>query len=295
MSLLVLSVVLLSALLHAGWNALVRSAADKTASTLAVVLGAGGLALPVLLVLPLPAAASVPYVLASGLIHVVYFTLVAGAYRHADLSLAYPLMRGTAPALTAVAALLWLGEAPTAGGWLGVALICSGVLSLAVAAWRSHTTHAPHTTGPARARQTRAVGLALVNAVVIAGYTVVDGQGARLSGNALAYTGWTFALTAVLLAVLTLGQHGGSARGVWRRVRPLWHHGLLGGAGTLSAYALVLWAMGHAPIASVAALRESAIVFAALLGVCLLGERIDRARGLAIALVCAGAVCLKVF
>ena len=274
MSLDVLLVVLFSALLHAGWNALVRAAADKFASTLAVVLGAGALALP------LPAAASWPYVLASGLIHVVYFTLVAWSYRHAELSLAYPLMRGTAPALAAVGALLWLGESPTPGGWLGVALICAGVLSLAGAAWRASPAHAG------------ALGFALANAVVIAGYTVIDGRGARLSGHALAYTGCVFLLTALFLLLAALAQRG---RAVFTSLRPLARTAALGGGGTLAAYALVLWAMGHAPIASVAALRESSIVFAALIGVLFLRERISRARVMAIALVCAGAACIKLF
>ena len=280
MSLDVLLVVLFSALLHAGWNALVRSAADKFASTLAVVLGAGALALPLLLVLRLPAAASWPYVLASGLIHVVYFTLVAWSYRQAELSLAYPLMRGTAPVLAAVGALLWLGESPTPGGWLGVALICTGVLSLAGAAWRASPAHAG------------ALGFALANAVVIAGYTVIDGRGARLSGHAFAYTGWAFALTAVLLLACARLLRG---RQVFADIRPLWRTAALGGSGTLAAYALVLWAMGHAPIATVAALRETSIVFAALIGALLLRERISRARGAAIALVCAGAAAIKLF
>lgn len=280
MSLEVMLVVLLSALLHAGWNALVRSAADKFASTLAVVLGAGGLAAPLLAVLPLPAAASWPYVLASGLIHVVYFTLVAWSYRHAELSLAYPLMRGTAPALAAVAALLWLGESPTPGGWLGVALIGAGGLSLASAGWRASPAHAG------------AVRFALANAGVIALYTVIDGQGARLSGHAVGYTGWVFLLTAVLLLAGALLLRG---RQVFADIRPLWRTAALGGGGTLAAYALVLWAMGHAPIATVAALRETSIVFAALIGALFLREHISRARWLAIALACAGAASIKLF
>lgn len=273
----VMLVVLLSALLHAGWNALVRASADKFASTLAVVLGAGLLALPLLPWLPLPAAPSWPYLLASALIHVVYFSLVAGAYRQADLSLAYPVMRGTAPLLAALAAALLLGESPGAGGWLGIVLICGGVLTLAGQARRG-------------GRHGAALRLALANAGVIASYTLVDGQGVRLAGHAFSYTGWVFLLTAVLLLAVALARRG---RAVLAPTRATGRVAVLGGAGTLLAYALVLWAMGRAPIASVAALRETSIVFAALIGALLLHERIGRARLLAIALVCAGAGAIK--
>lgn len=278
MSLEVMLVVLFSALLHVGWNVLVRTAGDKFFSTVAVVLGAGLLALPVLAVLPWPAPDSQPYVLASGVLHLVYFSLVALSYRHAELSLAYPLMRGVAPALAAVGALIWLDETTSQVGWLGVALISAGALSLTMAAWRSSPMHAG------------ALAFALTNAGVIASYTVVDGHGARLSGHALSYTGWTFVLTALLLLVTARLLRGPQ---LWGALRPLWRTAVLGGAGTLGAYSMVLWAMGHAPIATVAALRETSIVFAALIGAVFLHERIGRARLTAIAMVCAGAICIK--
>lgn len=274
----VMLVVLLSALLHAGWNALVRSSGDKLLSTLLIVWGAGALSLPFLLWLPLPAAASWPYLLASVLIHGVYFTLVAWSYQHADLSLAYPLMRGTAPALTAVAALIVLQETLTPGGWMGVALICSGVLLLAWGVWQG---------GMVRLHTLR---FALGNALVIAAYTLVDGQGARLSSHAFSYTGWLFFLTALLMLGVALFTQG---RALLHRARTAWRTGLLGGTGTLTAYGLVLWAMAHAPIALVAALRETSIAFAVLLGALLLKERIRPLRYAAIALMCTGAAAIK--
>jgi len=272
----VMLVVLLSALLHAGWNALVRSATDKFRSTLLVVSGAGAMSLLLLPGLPFPAAPSWPYLIASGLIHVVYFTLVALSYRSAALSFAYPVMRGAAPAMAALAALLLLRESPSAGGWVGIALICSGVLLLARTAWSS--------VRPA------AVGFALGNACVIAAYTLLDGQGARLSGHALSYTAWVFLITALLMLGLALA---------WRGVTVLqpgpgaWRTALFGGVGTLAAYSMVLWAMTRAPIASVAALRETSIVFAALLGMLFLKESMSRLRMASILMVCAGAVAIK--
>jgi drug/metabolite transporter (DMT)-like permease len=272
----VMLVVLFSALLHAGWNALVRSATDKLRSTLLVVCGAGAMSLLLLPALPLPAASSWPYLIASGLIHVVYFTLVALSYRSAALSFAYPVMRGTAPAMAALAALLLLHESPSAGGWVGIGLICAGVLLLARAAWRS--------VRPA------AVGFALGNACVIAAYTLLDGQGARLSGHALSYTAWVFLLTALLMLGLALAWRG---RTLLQPGPGAWHTALLGGMGTLAAYSLVLWAMTRAPIASVAALRETSIVFAALLGMLFLKEPMGRLRLASILMVCAGAVAIK--
>lgn len=273
-----MAVVLFSALLHAGWNALVRSSADKLLSTLHIVCGAGVLALVLVPGLPLPAPPSWPYLLASAGIHVVYFTLVARAYGGADLSFAYPLMRGTAPVLSALAAAMLLSEVPTPGGWLGIALICGGVLSLAGSAWRRSAAHP------------MALLSALGNAAVIALYTLVDGQGARLSGHAFSYTGWVFLLTAPLM----LGVAAVLRRGAWRRpAATAWRHALLGGGGTLAAYSLALWAMAQAPIATVAALRETSIVFAALIGVLFLQEKLDRLRLLAVLLVGAGAAAIK--
>ena len=278
MSIDVMLVVLLSALLHAGWNALVRSAEDKFQSTLLVVCGAGALSLLLLPFLPAPALPSWPYLLASGLIHVAYFTLVALSYRHSELSFAYPLMRGTAPALAALAALIVLGESPSVGAWLGIVLICTGVLVLSGVAWRNGVLR------PA------SVAFALGNACVIAAYTLIDGQGARLSGHALGYTAWVFLLTALFMLGLAAALWG---RSVLKPGAGAWRAAVLGGLGTLAAYSLVLWAMTQAPIAAVAALREMSIVFAALIGVLFLKEQMGRLRLTSVLLVCLGAVAIK--
>lgn len=272
-------VVLLAALVHAGWNALLRSSADKIHSTLLIVGGAGAFSLVLLPFVPAPAAPSWPYLLASGLIHVVYYTLLALSYRSSALSFAYPVMRGAAPVILALAAVVLLNELPSSGAWLGIGLICCGVLLLAAAS-RDKLRPA-------------AIGFALGNAGIIAAYTLVDGQGARLSGHALSYTAWVF----VLNAVFTLGTLALLRRRIPSQV-PLsaaLRSACLGGLGTLAAYSLVLWAMTRAPIASVAALREMSIVFAALIGTALLGEHLDRWRWTAVALVCAGAIAIKLF
>ena len=278
MSTTVLSVILLSALLHAGWNAAVRASSDKLLAALHVVCGAAVLGLPLLWLLPAPAPESWPYLLASGLIHVAYFALVARAYQGADLGLAYPLMRGTAPVLVAAVAALWLHELPTPLGWLGIALICSGVLALAGRAWQQGLQHPG------------AAWAALANAGVIALYTLVDGLGVRLAGQALSYTVWLFVLNAAFVLPWVILRRG---RAVLRAPAGIWRTMLLGGAGTLGAYGLVLWAMTQTSIASVAALRETSIVFAALIGTFLLREGWSRLRLVSALLVCAGAVLIK--
>ena len=275
-----MAVVLLGAVLHAAWNTLVRRAADKLLDTVLMISGAGLLTAVLLPALPMPATQSWPYLAASVLIHVIYFALVALAYHGAELSFAYPVMRGSAPVLSAVAVALLLNETPTPGGWLGILLVSGGVLLLASDAWRS---------GKLRKGPTL---LALANAGVIAVYTLVDGQGARLSGHAFSYTGWMFLLTAVLLFGIALALQG---RRVINHARHGWQRGLLGGASTLASYGLALWAMTQAPIALVAALRETSVVFAVIMAAFFLAEPVTRLRVVSIVTVAAGAVAIKIF
>lgn len=274
----VMLAVLLGALLHASWNALIRGSTDRTLDTVLVVAGAALIAACMLPFAPLPAAASWPFLIASGLIHVAYFMLVALSYRDGALSFAYPIMRGSAPAVSAIAAALLLSESPAAGGWLGILLICSGIMLLAIESWRVGVFQ----------RRTALFALGTAGTIVV--YTLVDGVGVRLSGHAAAYTGWVFVLTAIPLTVVFLLRDGQAARGY---LRHHWRRGLLGGACTLGSYALALWAVTQAPIALVAALRETSVVFGALLAATLLGEHLSRTRWIAIGIVTAGAVTIK--
>lgn len=276
----VMLVVLLSALLHASWNALVRASADKFLDTGLIVWGAGLWAACMLPFLAAPAPASWPYLAASVAIHVGYFTLVAFSYRVGDLSFVYPIMRGSAPAFSALAAVFILGELPSPGGWLGVLLISSGVVMLAGDAWRAGSFR------PAAAL------FAVANAGVIVVYTLIDAQGARLSGGAFSYTGWMFLLTALSSFGMFLAMRGRRTLGLFRTG---WRTVALGGACTLASYCLALWAMTRAPVAAVAALRETSVVFAAIIAVVLLKESISRLRYSSIAMVTAGAIAIKVF
>ena len=250
--------VLLGAALHAGWNALVKSGGDTLLDTALVVLGSALIAAVVLPFLPLPAPAAWPYALASGVIHLGYFSLVAAAYRSGEMSLAYPLMRGTAPLLVALLSLSLLGEALGLAGWAGVLLISGGVLAMALPKGKGAKASLP------------TIGLALANALVIATYTLVDGTGARLSGHAVAYTLWVFLLTALFFGGMVFARRPAALTAHLAR---RWRIGLGGGAATLGSYALALWAMTQAPIAAVAALRETSILFGVALAALLLGER----------------------
>jgi drug/metabolite transporter (DMT)-like permease len=275
MPLPVFGIVLLGAVLHASWNALVKGAGDKLLTTVAVALAAGLLAALALPALPPPARASWPFLAASMVLQVIYYLLVAAVYSWADLGRAYPLMRGTAPLLVSAFGVLVLGERLPAAAWAGVATLCAGILTLAA--------------GGARGDR-RGLALALANAVVIAAYTLVDGLGVRRSGSPVAYTLWIFLLTALPFAawaaLAVRAELGRFLAAHWRR-------GLAGGAGSVASYALALWAMTRAPVAVVAALRETSILFGAALAALVLKEKLGPAGIAAAGLIAAGAAMLR--
>ncbi len=274
--------VLLAALLHASWNAMIKGGSDVLMDTAAIVVGAGVIALPCLLLVPLPAPASWPYIIASIITHLAYYFFMVSAYRSGDLSLVYPLMRGVAPLLTGVLAIVWMHEWPGTLGWVGMLLISLGVVALAFR---------PPRLGPALHGHGRAVGYALANAVVIAVYTIIDGSGARLSGNAWSYIVWLFALDALPFSVylLVTRRREFLAALAERRQR-----GLIGGGLSAAAYAISVWAMTKAPVALVASLRETSVLFATLIGARLLKEHLTPRRWLGVVAVAAGVVALKV-
>jgi drug/metabolite transporter (DMT)-like permease len=272
----VMLLVLLGAALHATWNALVKSGADKLLDTALVVAGSAAIAAAIAPFLPLPAPASWPMLVASGVIHLAYFSLVAAAYRAGDMSLAYPLMRGTPPLVVALMAAALLDEGMRPLGWVGVLLVSLGVLAMAVR--RGMRAHAAP------------VVLALANAVVISAYTLVDGVGARLSQAPVAYTLWAFLLTALVFLPFVAWRRPGR---LLPHLAARWRIGLGAGGCTLGSYALALWAMTQAPIAAVAALRETSILFGVALAALLLRERPTAARLAGAALIAAGAAVLR--
>ena len=273
---LVTGMVLGSALLHAGWNAAIKSSRDVMLDTALVAAGAGVLALSLIVAADLPARASWPYLGASAAIHVAYFSTLVAAYRLGDLSHAYPLMRGTAPLLVALFGVALLDERPAATAWLGIVLISTGILSLGLLQ---------------RGRAHRGATLwALANAAIIASYTLIDGTGARLSGTPAGYVAWLLLLQGLLFVPLVALRRG---RAALDYAAHNWLRGLGGGFCLISAYGIVLWAMTRAPIAAIAALRETSVIFAALLGSMLLKERFGWQRLLAAGVVSLGVAALR--
>jgi drug/metabolite transporter (DMT)-like permease len=280
MDLFVFIAVLGAAACHAGWNALLKLNLEPVLSTTLVAIASGLVAVPFVLVAGLPDAAAWPYVVASVVIHVGYYVALAEAYRHGDLGQVYPIARGSAPLVTAILATALLGETLRPLGWAGVIVLAAGILLLAIRGGRS-----------ARRLDVRSVGFALLTSATITGYTLVDGIGARAAGSAAAYSAWLFLASGAVMSVFGFWRFGGS---LGRHLAASWPIALGGAVLSTTAYAIAIWAMTVAPIALVAALRETSVLFATLLATLLLREPWLAARIAATLMVLAGALLLRV-
>lgn len=283
--------VLLGAALHAGWNALVKSSGDKPLDTALVHLLGALIALPLLLIVGLPGPAGLPYIAASLVIHVAYYIALAGAYQHGDLGLTYPIMRGLAPLLVAMGSGSLIGEAPSPAAWAGVLAITTGVALVGLAHPGEALGH------PQRHRM--ALMFAFANAGIIAVYTIVDGLGVRAEvaagGNALRYVLLLFVLDGIAYPLLVWLRRGAAGRAhILAYARQRWPMAAVGGAASIGSYAIALWAMTRAPVASVAALRETSVLFAAVLGTVLLKETFGLQRAIGTVVIVAGVVALRI-
>ena len=304
----IVAMVLVGALLHASWNALVKSSSDKALDTVLIHVMGSVFALPLLLWLGWPKPEAWPFIAASVTIHIAYYLLLTGAYQHGDLGLTYPIMRGTAPLLVALVSVATLGEHLSLAGWLGVVGVSVGVLVLGLPGKLLLATGAG---GPADANdvddkeahaahlaqvklRNKAIRFALANAVIIALYTVIDAKGARASGNALQYVVALFLLDGWPFAFIVLARRGRSQLpNVYAYAIKRWPVALGGAAASLGSYGIALWAMTQAPVATVAALRETSVLFAALLGAWLLKERFTRRRVVGTLIIVAGVMALR--
>jgi drug/metabolite transporter (DMT)-like permease len=276
-SLWLIGLVLGTAVLHASWNAVLRHGRDRLWTSALIAMGGGLTSAAVLPFLPWPSGASLPFIAASFVIHTLYRIFLAFAYRWGELGLVYPIARGSAPLLVTLGAALVAGEHLDKPALAAIGLICLGIVGLSQ-------------TGIAAAAPKRALASAFATGLAIASYTVVDGIGSRLSGNPFTYVCWLEASEAVpWLAVLLVSrgtlrsQHAAPGDG-WRAV--------LGGAVSILAYALVVWAMGFGPLGIISALRETSVVFAALIGWLFLGERWSWRRVGACGVIASGIVAL---
>lgn len=272
----VIALVLLAAVLHASWNAIAHAVPDRLVgfAMIGLVDLVGG-ALLAAFGGPLPERAW-PFVIASALLHVFYTLLLLASYQLGDFGQAYPLARGTAPWLVALAAVVLLGRTPPVLELVGVLVVSAGLTALVLAGGR-----------PGRA-QLPAFGAAVATGVMIAGYTVVDGVGVG-TAPVLAYTGWMFALQGPPVVLLALWRRG---RAFPAAVRRYGAAGAAGGVISLTAYGIVLWAQTSGELAQIAALRETSIVFGALIGALWLRERFGIRRVVPAAVVLAGVILI---
>jgi phosphonate utilization associated putative membrane protein len=283
----VVAVVLFGALLHASWNGLVKSSGDKPLDT-ALVHGLGALvALPFALWVGPPSAAAWPFIAVSLAIHIGYYVALAGAYQHGELGMTYPIMRGFAPLLVALGSVAVVGEAPSALAWLGVVGITAGVALVGLA----HPGEALH--------HRKALAFAFANAAIIALYTFVDGLGVRTEaraadGSVWRYVLWLFALDGIAYPSLVWWRRDAAGRAaILAYARRRWPLAALGGTASIGSYAIALWAMTRAPVASVAALRETSVLFATVIGTLVLKEAFGWQRALGTVIIVAGVIALR--
>jgi drug/metabolite transporter (DMT)-like permease len=261
---LVFGLVLLAAVLHASWNALLKVAGDSLTS--AAIMNATGLVvgLAMLCVVPAPAPASWPMLIASALIHFGYYIFLLGSYRFGDLSQVYPLARGMGPLLVAFLSPWLIGERLGTLQLGGVVLLCLGIFSLAFNRLRFSDLS-----------DWKPVTLALATGVTIAAYTLTDGTGVRRSESPAGYIAWLFVLDGIAIAVVAAWIRG---RGLGAAVRKSWKVAIPAGLIAMLAYGIVMWCYSLGAIAPIAALRETGVVIAAAIGAVLLREPFGRWR-----------------
>ena len=269
----VLSIVLFAAFLHALWNAVVKGAGDKSVILALVALGNVLPGIAMVVMSPAPALAAWPYIIGSTVIHWGYYYLLALAYRLGDLSAIYPIARGMAPVLIAFGAQFWIGEMLPWQAWLGLIVISIGIMVITGNTMRS---------GVPLVGLLAAVGVS----ITIAAYSVTDGIGVRASNSPIGYIGWLFILELTVVGYIFTTS--------WQRVREtppkVLVLGFLAGVISSAAYGLVLYAKTLAPLGAVSAIRETSVIFAALIGVLWFKEGPRLNRFVAAVIVAAGII-----
>lgn len=271
--------VLFAAACHAGWNALIKVGLDPLSTTTLISVGSGLVALVLAPLTGVPAGAAWPWLIASVLIHLVYFASLIESYRTGDLGQVYPIARGSAPLMTATATSIFIGESLSATGWTGIVALVAGVLLLSARGGRQLAEI-----------DRRAIGFALFTALTICAYSVVDGIGARLSTNPNAYSVWLFVGIAIVMVPYALYRDG---RDVIPAMQNFWMRGFAGGALQVLSYGIAIWAMTVAPIAIVATLRETSVLFGAAIAVVILKEPLQAVRIVAACLIVCGLILIR--
>jgi drug/metabolite transporter (DMT)-like permease len=289
--------VLAAAVTHATWNAIAHGIKDQLLAF--GLIGAGGIlvAIPLVILSPFPLSACWPYLLASIVIHVFYNLLLMRSYRYGEFGQVYPLARGTSPLVVTVLAAVFAAERPSVAQVAGVLVVSCGLVLLVLAGRRAAARGgsgggsgggAGRGGGLGRAALVAAVGTGLT----IAAYTTVDGLGVRLSGSSVAYIGWLMLLESLCVPAWALARRRHVLlSGTSRRVLG---SGLLAGGLSVLAYGLVLWAQTRGDLAPIAALRETSVIFGAVIGTVVFHEPFGRWRIAATLLVVIGVLLLNV-
>ena len=275
----VFAAVLFAAACHAGWNATIKRGLDPLAATVSISIGAALVAAVLLPVVGWPATAAWPWCMASLLIHLVYFSALIESYRAGDMGQVYPIARGSAPLMTAVATTAFIGERLGFLGWLGIMALVAGVMLMSLRGGRDLAKI-----------NRKAVGFALFTSVAICAYSVVDGVGARLAGSANSYSVALFVGIGPMMLLYGLLRRGDEPVSALGRH---WRIGLAGGALQLGSYGIAIWAMTVAPIAIVAALRETSVLFGAAIAVIFLKEPLRPSRVVAGMMIVVGMAMLR--
>ena len=270
--------VLVAAVCHASWNALIKKGDDPWARLAISNFVGMGIGLVLLPFVPFPNAEAWPFILGSAAIHQIYYVTVCLQYRYGDLSHVYPISRGSAPILVTIGAYLFVGESLPPLGVLAVLFISAAIISLTFS-----TTWKPG--------EGKGVVFALMTGVTIAFYTVIDGQGGRAADNVLGYIVYLFFIDSVPFGIYVgyIRRHSFSST-----MKTNWKTGALTGILAFPAYGLVIWAMSISPLTYVSALRETSVILAVLIGTRLLGEPFGARRALAATAVAVGVIILQV-
>ncbi|MDZ7905430.1 MAG: DMT family transporter [Cypionkella sp.] len=277
MSIGILLAVLGAAFLHAAWNAAIKVGSSRMGAMVLLSVGEMTIGLAVAAFLPLPPAVVWPWIAASSCAHFMYKFFLAYAYERGDLSRVYPIARGAAPMIVAIVGAALLPDVLAAQEYLGIFILGLGILAMAQGVF---------TEGENRKLLPFAIGSAIATAC----YTMIDGSGARISGNAISYIAWVFVVEGALFLVGIVAWRGAA---IIPRGRRDWAAGMCAAVASYGAYAISVWAMTKAPIAVVAALRETSILFAVLIGWAVFGERISRGKILAAALIVSGVIATR--
>ena len=270
--------VLFAALLHASWNAVIRSGGNRFQGMLLLTVSQGAMGLVMAAFVPLPKGEVWLWLLGSGALHSGYKMFLAAAYKHGDLSRVYPIARGVAPMIVVLAGFFVLSDVLAGKEYAGVALIGVGVILMARGVFASGETRA-------------LIPLALGSALCTAGYSMVDGLGARVAGDATQFTAWLFIFDALVFTSATLATQGARS---FKASRRGWALGSFAGALSLATYWIAVWAMTVAPIALVTALRETSVLFAVLIGVFWMKERAELGKLVAALVILSGIVLVKI-